>query len=107
MSRSEENLHKLGVIRYKNLLFNTQSWELQVEPEDETLSLSLKEGIILKLFMENPRNCLSRDFIQRAVWGKTSISPRSIDSHISKLRRKLRLSEANIEGVYGAGYVFS
>ncbi|WP_298213909.1 response regulator transcription factor [Acidovorax sp.] len=63
----------------------------------------------LALFMfRNAGRLLSRTHLREAVWGDASeTSSRSLDTHMSRLRTKLELTEANgytISAIYGMGY---
>lgn len=63
----------------------------------------------LALFMfRNAGRLLSRAHLHEAVWGNINEVPsRSLDTHVSRLRTKLALTEANgytITSIYGIGY---
>ena len=63
----------------------------------------------LALFMfRNAGRLLSRAHLREAVWGDIHEGPsRSLDTHVSRLRTKLALTEANgytISSIYGMGY---
>lgn len=63
----------------------------------------------LALFMfRNPGRLLSRAHLREVVWGDINEAPsRSLDTHVSRLRTKLELTEANgytISAIYGMGY---
>lgn len=63
----------------------------------------------LALFMfRNAGRLLSRTHLREAVWGDINEGPsRSLDTHISRLRTKLALTETNgytISSIYGMGY---
>ena len=97
--------NKNEYLHYKDLRLDSDSFAVRVMPDEESMLLSRKEAQILKFFMNNPGNCLSRYEIKDAVWNKVAVSMRSIDSHISRLRKKIEGSEAYIESVYGGGYI--
>ena len=56
----------------------------------------------------NPGRLLSRAHLREVVWGDIDDGPsRSLDTHISRLRSKLELTEVNgytITATYGMGY---
>ncbi|MBU1817348.1 MAG: response regulator transcription factor [Gammaproteobacteria bacterium] len=63
----------------------------------------------LALFMfRNPGRLLSRTHLREVVWGGIDEGPsRSLDTHVSRLRSKLELTEDNgytITAIYGMGY---
>lgn len=71
----------------------------------ESISLSFKEASILRLMMKNSSRCVSREELMAEVWPKIRVSPRTIDSHISRLRKRLEPVGLMIESRYGSGYV--
>ncbi len=93
------------VIRYRNIVLNVGRFYCQVLPFGEEQNLSMKEVKLLKLFIEQAGACLEREAIHSSIWQDVKVSPRTIDSHISRLRRKLVDAEATIESVYGGGYI--
>lgn len=95
----------LEMLRFRDLELDIGRLVCQVVPAGEPLGLSGKEMRLLKLFMEQPGVCLTRDQIKAEVWPDVLVSMRTIDSHISRLRRRLEAAEATIESVYGGGYI--
>lgn len=75
--------------------------------DDREIVLTLLEFELLALFARCPEKILSRAEILESIWMGTSVSPRTIDAHISCLRRKLPSFEYDIGTVYGAGYIFA
>jgi two-component system response regulator CpxR len=73
------------------------------------LDFTALEFDILKFLLENAGRVVSRDQLAEAVMGKT-LSPfdRSIDMHISKIRKKLgeRPGQQLIKTIRNAGYLF-
>lgn len=92
------------VIRYKGLLLDSERLECLVQPGEEPVSLPLKEAQLLRLLLEKAGMCLSRDVIQKTIWEDVRVAPRTIDSHVSRLRKRLDGSAIEIESVYGGGY---
>lgn len=70
----------------------------------ETMTLPLKEAQLLKLFFERPGSCLTREEISAAVWTGVKVTPRTIDSHVCRLRKRLREAAIEIQSIYGDGY---
>lgn len=76
-----------------------------VTVDGQTVSLTLKEYNLLKLFMENPARVFSRDELIASVWGNEHIGEsRTVDVHIGTLRTKLGNSGSAIQTVRGVGY---
>ena len=71
------------------------------------VNLSSKEfGLLVELIGSKGR-VLSRDSILDRVWGaECYVTPRTVDTHIRRLRAKLRGAGEYIETVRGAGYRF-
>ena len=71
----------------------------------ESITLTLKEYEILKLFMKNPGYVFSRDKLMSSVWGVDYMGEsRTVDMHIKTLRQKLGNAASQIETVIGVGY---
>ena len=75
------------------------------------IDLTETEFRLLALFLENPARVLSRDKIVRAVQGRDwSPLDRTVDGHVTRLRRKLEGSPDQpriIKSVRSVGYVFA
>ncbi|MBF0440782.1 MAG: winged helix-turn-helix domain-containing protein [Oligoflexales bacterium] len=95
-----------NIVSYKNICLDGDRLQLKILPDDSYIGVTLKEARILKLFIGNVGRCISRDEIKKKIWEDMSISYRTIDSHISRLRKRLQYSEASIESIYGGGYIF-
>ena len=77
----------------------------QVEVAGEPVALTLTEFKILKLLAGRPGWVFTRPQIIDEVRGyEYSISPRTVDVHISSMRKKLGLAGEIIESVRGLGY---
>jgi len=69
--------------------------------------LAPKEFAILKLLIEANGKVLSRDQLLQMIWGHEvdmEIDTRTVDQHIARLRRKLRLESDRITTVPNFGY---
>lgn len=81
-----------------------------VERDGKRSGLSRKELELLRFLLEHEGQVLDRFRIQDAVWGRASEStPRTVDMHVLKLRRKLEPSPESprhIVTVHGVGYRF-
>lgn len=75
--------------------------------EDQALDLTHKEFLIMKYFMENNGRVLSREKIIEKVWDYNNDAlMRTVDMHISTLRKKLGKYSESINTVRGVGYCF-
>lgn len=80
--------------------------------EGKELSLANKEYELLKLLMEHAGEVVSRDQIQREVWGDVDLrGSKTLDMHMSWLRRKIgdegRELGRRISTVRGVGFRFN
>lgn len=73
------------------------------DPED-LVSLTAKELRLLGLFAENTDVYHSREEIIQRVWASAAISKRTVDSHVSRLRKRLEPLGFDIVSHYGLGY---
>lgn len=93
------------IIRYRDVMLDCERLQCLVLPGEEAVSLPLKEAQLLKLLLAKPGICHSRDEIQAAIWTDVKVTPRTIDSHVSRLRKRLKDAGVAIESVYGGGYI--
>lgn len=75
---------------------------------DVLISLTALEFAVTWLFFSNAGKVLSRNHIAHVIWGKQlDVVGRTLEQHIYKIRRKLKLSGANgvrMKTVYSLGY---
>ncbi|WP_055445914.1 winged helix-turn-helix domain-containing protein [Lacinutrix mariniflava] len=71
-----------------------------------TINLSKKECEILAIFVANPNQIIKRDTLTKKVWEDNGvIVGRSLDTYISKLRKKLKDDTTiKLTNVHGVGY---
>lgn len=94
-----------SVLRYKDVVLDFTRLTLTLAASEDVVSLPLKETQLLKLFLERAGSTLTRAEISDQVWAGVKVTPRTIDSHVSRLRKRLKDAEISIQGVYGDGYV--
>ena len=82
--------------------------KLRALRSDIQIELSLREVRLLELFHENPGQVLDRNMIFNQCWGQNYLpSSRTLDQHISKLRKHIEIDPKNpkiILTVHGVGY---
>lgn len=69
--------------------------------------LTRKESELLVVLRQHTGNCLSRDFLLQTIWGYTGgVRTRTLDVHVQRLRRKVRLFNlgGEIQTVLRHGY---
>lgn len=94
-----------GVISCGELCFNTD--ENTVTYQGRAVSLTAKELMLLKLFMEYPKKVYTKANLYESVWNDTYYyEDNTINVHVSNLRSKLKKATGNdyIETVWGIGY---
>lgn len=74
--------------------------------DGEPVHLSKKEYGLLRTLASEPARVFTREELLREVWGFLTVVPtRTLDSHASRLRRKLSRGGANLViNVWGVGY---
>ena len=75
----------------------------------EKLNLTNREFELAQFFFRNIGKMMSRNHLLEAIWGieNKSVSTRTVDTHVSRLRKKLKLSEENgwiLSAIYQHGY---
>lgn len=73
----------------------------------KVLGLTSTELRVLAYLADNQGKPVSRDTLLFAIWGVKSKSTRRVDVMMSRIRRKIELSNAhaNVESVLGMGYI--
>ena len=104
MLRRSEN-YVAEELSFGNVTLNCATYELRT-PSGEKY-LGNKEFQIMLLFLKNPKNIFSTDFIMEKVWGWECTSEINVVwSNITNLRRKLKSLKADIEikSIRNVGY---
>ncbi|MCB1582462.1 MAG: response regulator transcription factor [Marinicella sp.] len=76
--------------------------------EGNEVKLTAKEFQLASYFFNNPDRLIARDYLLETIWTKnSSITTRTVDTHISRLRKKLKLNGSTgwkLASVYHKGY---
>lgn len=75
----------------------------------DDISLTSREFDLAAFFFRNAGRVVSRSHILEAIWGidNADVSTRTVDTHISRLRKKMQLNENNgwkLSAIYQHGY---
>lgn len=92
-------------INYAGLCILTNKRSIQYN--ERHINLNRREFDILNFLIENADNIVSRETLVQAIDKDAEIFDRTIDSHISHLRKKLKKEQVDsikISSVYGVGY---
>ena len=99
------------LLSWKEIKINKTSQEVEVlneKNEFESIELTALEFKLLTYFASRPGHVIDRDSMLNDIWGQdVHVYSRSVDTHVSKLRKKLGPVSDLIESVHGAGYKFS
>lgn len=97
-----------SVLEYSDLIVDLDKMTVEIllkNNKRESIELTPYEFKILKLLLSRPGQVYSREMIIDRVWGIDKfITSRTVDAHVSHLRKKLVLSQVQIETVLSAGY---
>jgi DNA-binding response OmpR family regulator len=103
----EENLlislpQRIEKIKYGELVF----YPLQnlVQFQSKSIRIPPAQSKLLNALLTHQEELLSREWFRGVLFKGSNISLRSIDAHISKLKRNIPLLEGQILNIYGKGY---
>jgi DNA-binding response OmpR family regulator len=92
-------------LAFEKLLLDTVGKRASVDGDD--LSLTKKEFEILFLLLQKPGRVFSREELLKAVWtDNVLVTDRTVDVHITRLRKKIIPYDKNIVTRLGYGYCF-
>ena len=99
----------LTIVTVKDLSFCLEYRSVEVRGKE--IMLTEKEFDIFALLLTNPKKVFTHEMIMNAVWHEdiSFYSPKAITTHISNLRRKLKIAPdipEYIKSVRGVGYKF-
>jgi DNA-binding response OmpR family regulator len=82
----------------------------QLSIDGKPVTLTQKEFDLSVYFFQSPGKLLSRDHLLNRIWGiNAEIDTRTVDTHVSRLRKKLLLDGSKgwkLVPIYGYGYRF-
>lgn len=97
-----------SVLEYRDILIDLDKMTVQILLKNEQrigIELTPFEFKILRLLISRPGQVYTREIIIDRVWGIDKfITSRTVDAHVSHLRKKLLQSDVQIETVLSAGY---
>ncbi|MEG3618694.1 response regulator [Magnetovibrio sp. PR-2] len=107
ISKSEE---LADTYHFVGWTFNTTKREL-TSADNVVVPLSTGEYNLLSVFVERPKHVLNREQLMDLTRGRSyDAFDRSIDTQVSRLRRKIEVDAKNpelVKTVWGGGYVFT
>lgn len=107
LRRSSKLIAEKEKIIWENFEIDPQNLKLKIE--DQSIELTRKEIDLLRYFIKHSDRPISRKELLKEVWGygNTEMDTRTVDIHITKLRRKIEPNPEEpiyIRTVRGEGY---
>ncbi|QRR07556.1 winged helix-turn-helix transcriptional regulator [Burkholderia sp. MS455] len=79
-----------------------------IEIDNKVVDVTPREFDVVEFLLDNMNKIVSRQAIQEAIWGRElDVSSRTLDTHISRIRLKLRLDrdkDLRVLPIYAVGY---
>lgn len=98
-------LEKEHFLIFNDLQIDIENKEVSIK--NESINLTKTEYEILKRLAESPKRIFSRDEIIASVWGDAVyVTERTVDVHITRLRKKMGEYGQAISNKVGFGYKF-
>jgi len=103
LKKNEEDVPLSPIFEFGNLVLNKVSHEARIK--DQKIDLTYSEFKILEVLLSNRGKVLSRKQIIKFIQGQdVVVTGRTIDTHLSSLRKKLGEYGEKIKTVRGVGY---
>ncbi len=83
-----------------------EAYILQEDKEKKKLNLTRKEFQLLQLLIEKKNHVFSRNMIFDKLWDGSKSMPRTVDMHISSLKKKIEPYSNMIKNKRSVGYYF-
>lgn len=98
-----ETVRPRGRLHAGSIEMDMDRWTVSVS--GQPVALTKKEFMLLEALIRSRGRTLSREYLLRNVWSlDTSITTRTIDVHIARLRRKLGTAGRNILTIRNVGF---
>lgn len=95
-----------GTLEHGELLLDSERHRCEVAGRE--VELTAKEFRLLATLMRRPGRVMSRQHLLNEAWGtEITVTKRTIDTHLKRLREKLGSAGVLIETVRGVGYRFT
>lgn len=106
--RNDKKHIKKDVLKFGDIELNIRTSSLLCIKNDETISVSYKELMILEYLMNNPKQIISKEQIYDKIWGiDKDFESNNLEAYLSFIRKKLKIidSSVNIKAIRGMGYM--
>jgi two-component system alkaline phosphatase synthesis response regulator PhoP len=93
----------LSLKSFENILLDYEKRTVKID--GEPILLTVKEFEMLNLFISNPGHVFTREDLMNHIWGTDYYGgTRTVDVHITTLRRKMKDAGRHITTIRGIGY---
>ncbi len=105
LRRSRPDRSESKRLEHESLMMDLESHRCRVN--DQNVELTAKEFDILAALMRRPGRVWTRDMLLEELWGsEITVTHRTVDTHLKRLREKLGEASRYIDTVRGVGYRF-
>jgi two-component system phosphate regulon response regulator PhoB len=104
--KRNENLNKNNNIIFGDISINLDSHIVKIS--DRVTKLTIKEFNLLHILIKNKEKVMTRERLLNKVWNyNQDITTRTVDTHIRRVREKIRASCVSIETIRSLGYMIT
>lgn len=110
LKKEEARKHSIEILKWAEIEIDKNRQEVKVlnDGQLEKIDLTALEFKLLTYFADQAGHVIPRDKVLDDIWGEdVHVYSRSVDTHVSKLRKKLGPVSHIIQSIHGAGYKFS
>lgn len=98
-------LHQARILNFKNIQMDTMAQTVRID--DMPVQLTLTEYKLLRVLMTNLETVVPREELIKHALMNMNVVARTVDVHITALRKKIGDASNNIKTIRGVGYKLS
>jgi two-component system phosphate regulon response regulator PhoB len=104
--KRNENLNKNNNIIFGDISINLDSHIVKIS--DRVIKLTIKEFNLLHILIKNKEKVMTRERLLNKVWNyNQDVTTRTVDTHIRRVREKIKASCVSIETIRSLGYLIT
>ena len=104
--KRNENLNKDNNIIFGDISINLDSHIVKIS--DRVIKLTIKEFNLLHVLIKNKEKVMTRERLLNKAWNyNQDITTRTVDTHIRRVREKIKASCVSIETIRSLGYMIT
>ena len=104
--KRNENLNKDNNIIFGDISINLDSHTVKIS--DQVIKLTIKEFNLLHILIKNKEKVMTRERLLNKAWNyNQDITTRTVDTHIRRVREKIKASCVSIETIRSLGYMIT